>query len=488
MSDPRAVEQIRRWREDPVAFVREAFGAEPDPWQAEALRAFPTHPKQAWLASKGVGKSTMMAWLSWNFLVTRPHAQLAAVSISAENLRDGLWKEMAHWRRKCPILDSQFEQRIERIVQKNSPETWFMSARTWPRNADTQAQADTLAGLHADYLMFLIDEAGSMPPAVLVAAEAGLATGKDNHILVSGNPTDTDGLLYRAAVTNRASWSVTEINGDPDNPNRSPRVSIEWARQTIKDWGGREAPYVMVNVLGQFPKTAFTKLLGPEDVRRARARNPKLEEYEFAPRILGVDVAFQGDDRTVIYPRQGCVAHLPIVIRDGRPSTIAAAVATKWREWDADAAFVDNTGGYGAGVVDALRGLGFNATPVGFAEKALDGRYANRRSEMLYKLAEWVKESGAITGSGDVEDLVGELCSLEYESYRDRLQVVPKDDIKAVLGRSPDMADGLALTFAAPVTSKVRTLNDAEALLERVSGGGYGSQEYDFFERAEGEP
>ena len=37
---------IRRWREEPIAFVRENFQVEPDAWQLEALAAFADPAKQ----------------------------------------------------------------------------------------------------------------------------------------------------------------------------------------------------------------------------------------------------------------------------------------------------------------------------------------------------------------------------------------------------------------------------------------------------------
>ena len=51
-----------------------------------------------------------------------------------------------------------------------------------------------------------------------------------------------------------------------------------------------------------------------------------------------------------------------------------------------------------------------------------------------------------------IEDLAAELCVVnkKYDSAG-RLQLEEKDEIKKRLGRSPDMADALALTFAEPV-------------------------------------
>jgi Domain of unknown function DUF302 len=63
----------------PAKMVREIFGARPDPWQEEALELFPTTPRIAMKACKGPGKSTVLAWLAWNYLLTRPHPKIAMV-------------------------------------------------------------------------------------------------------------------------------------------------------------------------------------------------------------------------------------------------------------------------------------------------------------------------------------------------------------------------------------------------------------------------
>jgi hypothetical protein len=43
----RAITALRRWRADPVAFVREVFKAEPDAWQIDVLTAFPSSHRMA---------------------------------------------------------------------------------------------------------------------------------------------------------------------------------------------------------------------------------------------------------------------------------------------------------------------------------------------------------------------------------------------------------------------------------------------------------
>lgn len=439
--------QLKRWRENPQIMVRELFGVTPDPWQDELLQLFPSNPRIAMKASKGVGKTSLEAWLSWNFLLTRPHPNIAATSINGDNLRDGLWKEMSTWRAKSPLLQNLFEWQTQRIYYRDAPATWFMSARTWPKTADADALGQTLAGLHSDYIMFVVDESGAIPVPIMLSAEAALSSCVEGHIVQAGNTNSLDGALYEACVRQKHMWLVREINGDPDNPNRSSRISIEWAREVIKAHG-RDNPHVKVMVLGEWPKTSINALLGPDEVEAAFKRKYQEHDIAHAARILGVDVAREGDDASVIFPRQGLVAFPPKVMFGVNGNQGAGQVARVWEDWKVDAVFVDNTGGYGASWIDQLSNLNRHPIPVGFAESAIDRRYFNRRAEMYFKMAEWVKAGGMLP---DVPELVAELTQTTYTFKGDAMLLEPKDIIKKKIGRSPDRADALALTFAEPV-------------------------------------
>src|SRR5258707_14863759 len=125
-----------------------------------------------------------------------------------------------------------------------------MPARSWSKPADRAQQGSTLAGLHADNVLFILDESGGIPDSVMASAEAALSSCKEGHIVQAGNPTHLSGPLYRASKDRRSEggrWLVIEITGDPDNPMRSPRVNADWAREQIKIYG-RDNPWVAVNV------------------------------------------------------------------------------------------------------------------------------------------------------------------------------------------------------------------------------------------------
>jgi phage terminase large subunit len=450
-----AASKLREWREHPVTFVREVFNAEPDAWQVESLEAFPVHQRMAWKACKGPGKSTVLAWLIWLFLLTRLHPKVVATSITGDNLRDNLWTELAKWQKRSALLSSAFTWSKERIVCNAHPETWWASARTWPRDADATKQADTLAGIHGDFVLFVLDEAGGIPDSVAATAEAGLANadparGTEAKLLIAGNPTHLSGPLYRACTRERRLWWVKEISSAPDDPQRTPRVSLQWAQEQIDKYG-RENPWVLVNVFGQFPPGQSNALLGVEDVGLAMRRTVAEAAYEHSARVLGVDVARFGDDRSVIFPRQGMAAFRPKTFRNLDTMELADQVALSIQKWQPDAVFVDQTG-VGAGVVDRLRQLGHRVLGVDNGGKATNPRMANKRAECWWNMAEWVRSGGCVP---DDTELIPELTEPTY-SFNPTGQLVleSKAHLKERGLPSPDKGDALALTFTAPVVPR----------------------------------
>jgi hypothetical protein len=448
-----AFDKIRLWREKPPVFVREVLGVTPDAWQDEVLEAFPHRQRLAMKACKGPGKTAVEAWLAWNFLLTRPHPKIAAISISSDNLADNLWAEMAKWRQRSPLLQAAFEWTKSRIFSRECPETWWMSARAWTRSADRRTQGQALAGLHADYVLFILDESGGIPDAVMASAEAALSSCQEGHIVQAGNPTHLEGPLWRACTSERTLWHLTEITADPDDPRRTPRVSAEWAREQIQKYG-RDNPWVLVNVFGRFPPGSLNALIGPDAIADAMERRHEPASYREAARVLGVDVGRFGDDASVIFPRQGLQAFPPIRLRNLDGPQGAGAVARKWQDWPADAAFIDDTGGFGAAWIDNLRLLGRAPIGVGFASSANDAaKYANKRAEMYFAAVDWIKASGALPGrdTPGLAELTAALTQTTYGFRGDQLLLEPKEQVKARLGYSPDDADAFALTFAQPV-------------------------------------
>jgi hypothetical protein len=165
------------------------------------------------------------------------------------------------------------------------------------------------------------------------------------------------------------------------------------------------------------------------------------------PRVLGVDVARFGDDRSVILRRQGLCCFDPTILSDVDNMTLAGHVAGHIEDWQPDAVFID--AGRGEGVIDRLRQLGYSIVEVNFGGRPDNPHYANKRTEMWDKLAQWLRAGGALPGS---TELKSDLCAPTYSFAPSGAMVLEsKDDLRERGLRSPDVGDALALTFAHPV-------------------------------------
>lgn len=469
------VERLAAYGDDPVGFVLDVFGpgyekrhGAPlvlDPWQIEALTALSTCPdgkvRFAYAASKNALKTSTLALGGWWWLTTRVDAQIVCVSVSSDQLKLGLWKEAAMWFGLSPDLQSLFDFNTEMISWKE-PEhkpTWWWAARSWPKDADQAAQKETLAGLHGPAMMFVGDEASGIPDGIVAAADAIFASeGGEARLVLAGNTVRQAGPLYRSVMNKQNQFWVKRISGDPDDPKRCSRVSIKWAQDQLAQVGGDKThPHYKINVLGEFPDVSSDKLLGPDDVDRAMVRNPQREAYEYEPVIIGIDTALQGTDETVLIKRQGCVAFKPRVWRTTNVMTLADQIAGELEKAKPDGVFIDLGGPSGHGVRDRLLGLGFRVTGIDFGEQPIGNDptapvFANRRAEMGWKCAQWVKKWGSLP---DDQLLRAELLEPEFwpaETGKTRWYIEPKAEIKARLNRSPDRCDALWLTFAATVT------------------------------------
>jgi hypothetical protein len=356
---------------------------------------------------------------------------------------------MSKWQQadKRGFLKSEFVWQAERIFHKAHPQTWFMSARTWSRSASKEQQGNTLAGLHADNIMLILDESGGMPDAIMANAEGIGSSAKEWHIVQAGNPTHLEGPLYRACTSERDLWYVVEITSDPDDPKRTSRVSAQWAREQIQKYG-RDNPWVLVNVFGKFPPSSLNSLIGPDEVNAAIGRHITLDKYSHAARIVGVDVGRFGDDPSILFPRQGLASFKPTVLRNATSQHGAGTVAGIWTEWPADAVTIDATGGWAGGWVDILQTLGRTPIEVQFAGRPRDGKFFNKRAEIWWEGCEWVKNGGCLP---QCPEIVAEMTVPTYTFKGDKIIIEDKDQVKARLGRSPNYADALFTTFAEPV-------------------------------------
>jgi hypothetical protein len=278
--------------------------------------------------------------------------------------------------------------------------------------------------------------------------------------------------VLQPATSDRHGWAV--FIGTPNGVNLFSELFQK--SLTLDDWYGAKYTVYDTNSLDSkevdrlkrdmsevafareylcdFDASAEDQLISLSDAITASRREYVDKDIESAPRILGVDPARFGDDRSVICKRQGLVCFEPLIYRGIDNMDLAGRVASVIESWQPDAVFVD--AGAGSGVIDRLRQLDYDPIEVPFGGKAvMDKQFANRRMEMWWLMREWIEGGGAIP---DCANLKQELATpIFWYDASGRKVLESKDDIKKRLqgGGSPDIADALCLTFAYPVSKRV---------------------------------
>jgi len=202
-----------------------------------------------------------------------------------------------------------------------------------------------------------------------------------------------------------------------------------------------------------FSASASDVVIPIDLVTEAAKRELTEADVSGAPVIIGLDVARFGDDATVLTVRKGLWCQRQQVHRGLDTMQAADVLINAINTYKPSAVFVD-VGAMGAGVIDRVRMLHYNVTEVNFAGSPQDtDRYANLRAEMYFKLKAWLESGGALPNE---PTLKSELSVVEYSFARNgKILLEPKEKIKEKIGKSPDYADSLALTFAMPVYAGV---------------------------------
>jgi len=68
----------------------------------------------------------------------------------------------------------------------------------------------------------------------------------------------------------------------------------------------------------------------------------------------------------------------------------------KWEDCRPTPGFIDDTGGFGSSWIDNLRRLGRDPIGIVFSGRSADPRYDNKRTEMYFEAADWIRRGGAL--------------------------------------------------------------------------------------------
>lgn len=454
--------------DDPLGYVMYAFPwgqgdladyDGPDNWQAGFLRELgeeirargfdgvnAVEPIQFSTASgHGIGKSAMSSFLGCFILDTRPHSKGIWTANSAPQLETKTWAEFAKWRKRSISAHwwkVSTGRGALRCTHYQHQETWRIDAMAWREH-----QPEAFAGLHNanSTPWYLFDEASAIPRAIFEVSEGGLTDGEPMRFLF-GNPTKNTGFFYDTFHKLRKRFKTRQID------SRTARMpNKEQIKSWIEDYG-LDSDFVRVRVLGQFPAQSALQFISKADIDAARQAEVFFNATD--PIIMAVDVARFGDDRSVIRVRRGRDARSikPLVFHKLDTMQLASRAVELAKELWVDALIVD-AAGVGGPVADRIRQLdpanSLNLIEFNGGKSVTDPQYHDWNAYAWGHLRTALRSGLAIE---DDEELAEELGARNYEFDKNNaIRLEPKEVMKEEIGRSPDKADALAMTYAVPI-------------------------------------
>jgi len=237
------------------------------------------------------------------------------------------------------------------------------------------------------------------------------------------------------------------------------KSQVFWRRRKIEDdFKGNAAKFKQEYpfFLQEAFQSSGNALINSDDVVRARKTKSFLDTM--APRVMGVDGAGEGADETALVVRQGRRIIEYEVYKDPvKPMRLAGIVAQKIDRLGLDMVFLDTA--YGYGCRDRLVEMGYGAKTLDIhfgSAPLMPELYKNKRAQMYGNMKEWFEEGGC--SIPDEEIFVRDIQMIpgfEVSGSRGLLMLPPKEKIReANEGRSPNVADALALSFAFPIKSR----------------------------------
>lgn len=411
-------------------------------------------PRHSIRSGHGTGKGATLAILALWFVSTHYDAKAVVTANSQDQLRDNNWPEIRKWHRQLPEeLRDQIQIDEERLYIKGAPEMVFAVRRT-----ASKSNPEALQGVHAQFVLYLIDEASGIIDIVFEVAQGSLSTHGAMAVLFS-NPTKTSGYFYDTHHKLRHRWKCWRWNSE-DVPRA--RGHIE---DVIASWGKNSNKY-RVRVLGEFPTQDDETVIPLDKVLAAKGRDVRMSDVW---PVWGVDVGRFGDDPSTLVARQGNTL-LTNYLRewlglDG--AQVAGRVIALYKEapnHEKPKEIVVDVIGIGASVYDILR---LDGSPVRTIVRGCNVAETTAVSEEDYRLRDelWFRGRAWFAAldcvipidptpaqNALVEKMISELTGPTYDYMGNgKRKVESKADLKKRGVPSPNLADAFLNTMAAGI-------------------------------------
>ncbi len=305
------------YRKNPVVFAKEVLLFEPDEWQRAALMDLAANPKVAIKSGQGVGKTGLEAVALLWFLCCYPYPRIVATAPTKQQLHDVLWSEVSKWISKSPLLSKILKWTKTYIYMVGNEKRWFAVART-------ATKPENMQGFHEDNMLFIVDEASGVADPIMEAV-LGTLSGKNNKLLLCGNPTRTSGTFFDAFHSDRVLYRCYTVSSKD-----SARTNKENIESLIRKYG-KDSNVVLVRVFGEFPKQEDDVFIMLSLVEHCTMLDLS-EDIPIKRISFGVDVARYGNDETVIAQNVGGKIMLPVSFRGQSLMTTVGKIVWQYKK------------------------------------------------------------------------------------------------------------------------------------------------------------
>jgi len=486
------------YQNDPVGFGEKVLGdhyTDDVKIMMESVRDYPiTIARSANAVGKTHGAARVAIW----FYKCFPDSQVYTSAAPPEsNLRHLLWGEIGRMPIKKPEL---FEtDRILSLHISRSSNS-FLTGVTIPSSGTPEQREAKFSGKHAPHLLFIVDEGDAVPEEVYKGIESCMSGGHA-RLLIMFNPRWKAGAVWRIERDKNA--NVVELSafnhpnvltgedvipGAVDRKTTVRRIN-EWSRPLALNenpdsecfkvpeflvgsiaeskagvpypplqGGFRKVtePSLFYMTLSMYPSQAEQQLISIGWVDNAVNRwLSYVREYgevppDYVQPLAGLDVAEMGKDFNSLCFRYGGYVDNLYLWNGVDPDSTAIHASAVCMARNVKTAYVDATG-VGAGVATRMMREGLeeaiNVKVASSPTYELEfGTFFQLRDQLWWSMREWLRLDPSAMIPPD-EELKEELTTPQYATMNGKIRVSSKDEMKALLGRSPDRAESLMLTF-----------------------------------------
>jgi len=444
---------------DPVGFIEKGCGGVLWSKQKQICLSVRDNRRTVVTSCHDVGKTYVAAGIAAWWLSSHKPGEAFVVSTAPTyaQVRALLWREI-----------NRIHKAAHLPGKVNQIEWFFGNELVGFGRAPKDATA--FQGIHARYVLVLLDEACGVDKTIWNAADTLIAN-DDARILAIGNPDDPD-TQFRHVSLPGSGWNHIAINAF-ESPNftgeavpdwLSPLlVSRTWVEEKRKDWG-EDHPFWSSKVKGEFPDQAEGGLVPLRFITAALAQ----ELPPTDPNELGVDVArSENGNATVIFHRRGAVARKIDKFRKRDLMHVVGRIVIAVRATGATRVKIDDAG-LGGGVTDRLLEMqredklkrpddperlpSFVVVPVNVGAPCF-GAKEKQRFKNLKAEINWAVRDMFVAGEIDLKDeeTAGQAAVIKYETTsRGLILMQSKEDMIADKIPSPDDWDALVLAYANP--------------------------------------